>query len=65
MRFALRSLRPATENVGSSAGMIGAALATGAVPSAAMSTPNRSGSVCAVTSYGRIGGPPGYSCRFG
>ena len=32
---------------------------------AATSTPNSSGSVCAVTSYGRFGGPPGYSCRSG
>ena len=28
-------------------------------------TPIRSGSVCAVTSYGRSGGPPGYSRRSG
>src|SRR5208282_5059232 len=54
-----------TPNAGSSIGTIGAALATGAVATPAISTPKSSGSVCAVTSYGRIGGPPGYSCRFG
>ena len=38
----------------------------GASPiTAATSTPNSSGSVCAVTSYGRFGGPPGYSRRSG
>ena len=32
---------------------------------AATATPKSSGSVCAVTSYGRFGGPPGYSRKSG
>src|SRR3989304_4258022 len=56
---------PATLNWGSAIGGIGAAVAGGALATAATSTPKSSGSVCAVTSYGRLGGPPGYSRRFG
>ena len=37
----------------------------GMVLTALESTPKRTGSVCAVTSYGWRGGPPGYSRMLG
>ena len=45
--------------VGSAISLIAAPVAGAAPITCATSTPNSSGSVCAVTSYGRFGGPPG------
>src|SRR4030081_1167769 len=65
MRRAWESLSPgATQRVvGTGATTVVAAVTeSGTI---ATSNPYRSGRVWAVTSYGRFGGPPGYSCRFG
>ena len=51
--------------VGSGTALIAAPVG-GAVPmTRATLTPKSRGRVCAVTSYGRLGGPPGYSNRLG
>ena len=65
MRFGERPLSPVTAKRGSATGAVRTPI-VGAVPLTAFTvTPKRSGNVCAVTSYGRFGGPPGYSLRFG
>ena len=54
----------ATQGVAGTGASVVASTVTGS-GSMATSKPKSSGSVCATTSYGRFGGPPGYSCRSG
>ena len=65
MRLRLVPLNPGTLYDGSATGFTIAPSCIDDVFTACTSTPNSSGSVCAVTSYGRFGGPPGYSDKFG
>ena len=65
MRRARESLSPVATQRVAATGLTAVVATVTESGTIATSNPSSSGRVCAVTSYGRFGGPPGYSRRFG